>query len=114
MFVIVNFLEKLISHPTSRNTQTGKDILGGNFIFGGKTGKVEEIFCSAAQEILEFSVLILVVSLEKLEYIEFESLDAFITRSLPGNFVCLNPQNFSPAAGIDLAQNLQCLLSVCP
>ena len=30
--------------PTSRNTQTGKDILGGNFILGGKTGKVEEIF----------------------------------------------------------------------
>ena len=30
--------------PTSRNTQTGKDILGGNFIFGGKTGKVEEFF----------------------------------------------------------------------
>ena len=59
-------------------------------------------------------MLILVVSLEKLEYIEFESLDAFITRSLPGNFVCLNPQNFSPAAGIDWSQNLQCLLSVCP
>ena len=46
-------------------------------------------------------MLTLVVSLEKLEYIEFESLDAFITRSLPGYFVCLNPQNFSPAAGID-------------
>ena len=30
--------------PTSRNTQTGKDILGGNFMLGGKTGKVEEIF----------------------------------------------------------------------
>ena len=29
--------------PTSRNTQTGKDILGGNFILGGKTGKAEEI-----------------------------------------------------------------------
>ena len=37
--------------PTSRNTQTGKDILGGNFILEGKTGKVEEIF---AQLLMKF------------------------------------------------------------
>ena len=54
---------------------------------GGKTGKIEETgnFCSAAQEILEFFVLILVVSLEKFEYTEFESLTAFITKSLLGH-----------------------------
>ena len=46
------------SDPTSRNTQTGKDILGGNFILGGKTVKVEEIF---AQLLKKFSVSILVV-----------------------------------------------------
>ena len=39
-----------------------------------KNGESRGNFCSAAQEILEFFVLILVVSLEKFEYIEFESL----------------------------------------
>ena len=49
-------------------------------------------------------MLILVVSFEKLEYIEFESLNAFITRSLPGYIMYLDPQNFSPAAGIGWSQ----------
>ena len=40
--------------PTSRNTQTGKDILGGNFILGGKMGKVEEIFAQLLKKFLEF------------------------------------------------------------
>ena len=42
--------------PTSRNTQTGKDILGGNFILGGKTGKVEEIFAQLLKKFLNFFV----------------------------------------------------------
>ena len=43
--------ETLCDTPTSRNTQTGKDILGGNFKIGGKTMKKEEFFLSS-QEIL--------------------------------------------------------------
>ena len=41
-------------YPTSRNTQTGKDILGGNFILGGKTGKVEEIFAQLLKKFWNF------------------------------------------------------------
>ena len=52
--------------------------------FGRKNGLSRGNFCSAAQEILEFFVLILVVSLVKFEYIEFESLSTFITKSLLG------------------------------
>ena len=48
-----NFGEK--KRPTSRNTQTGKDILGGNFILGGKTGKVEEIFAQLLNKFRNFS-----------------------------------------------------------
>ena len=55
------------------------------FYFGRKNGLSRGNFCSAAQEIVEFFVLILVVSLEKFEYIELESLTAFITKSLLGH-----------------------------
>ena len=48
-------------------------------------GKVEEIFAQLLKKFLEFFVLILAVSLEKFEYIEFNSLNAFITKSLLGH-----------------------------
>ena len=56
-------------------------------------------------------------------HIEFESLTAFIAKSLLDHLkcakiqehsVCINPRTFSPAAGIYWSHNLQYLLSVCP
>ena len=100
--------------PTSRNTQTGKDILGGNFILGGKTGKVEEIF---AQLLKNFGIFCVRFSsfFGKIRIHWIKITHCIYYQIASKSLSVLKFENFSPAAGmIYRVINYQNLLRTAP